>query len=50
MINDGGFYFRPIIGLDIADAIEINAFYENVSPDGGSWAAFTARILFEFGK
>jgi hypothetical protein len=48
--NDGGFYFRPIVGLDIADAIEVNVSYENISANGGSWSAFTAGILFEFGQ
>ncbi len=48
--NDGGFYFRPIVGLDIADTIELNVSYENVSRNGGSFSAFTAGILFEFGK
>ena len=49
--NTGGFYFRPIVGFDIADTIELNVSYENVSLNGGgSWSAFTAGILFEFGK
>lgn len=48
--NDGGFYFRPIVGLDIADTIELNISYESVSLDGGAWQAFSAGILFEFGK
>ncbi len=48
--NDGGFYFRPIIGVDVADTIEVNASYEIIAVDGGSWNAFTFGILFEFGK
>ena len=48
--NDGGFYFRPIVGVDIADAIEVNASYELISLDGGNWNALTFGILFEFGK
>ncbi len=48
--NDGGFYFRPIVGIDIADAIELNVSYEGVVLDGASWSAFTAGILFEFGR
>ena len=48
--NDGGFYLRPIAGIDIADAIELNASYEMISLDGGNWNAFTFGVLFEFGK
>ncbi len=48
--NDGGFYFRPIAGIDIADSIELNASYEIISLDGGSWNAFTFGVLFEFGN
>jgi hypothetical protein len=48
--NDGGFYLRPIAGIDIADTIEVNASYELISLDGGNWNALTFGILFEFGK
>lgn len=48
--NDGGFYIRPIVGIDIADAIEVNASYELISLDGGNWNALTFGVLFEFGK
>lgn len=48
--NDGGFYIRPIVGLDIANTVELNASYEIVMLDGGNWNALTFGILFEFGK
>ena len=44
---DGGFYFRPVVGIDIADAIEINASYENIS-DEANWGNINVGILFEF--
>ena len=47
---DGRFLFRPIVGVDIAEAIEVNASYELISLDGGNWNALTLGILFEFGK
>ncbi|MBC2838942.1 hypothetical protein [Robiginitalea sp. SC105] len=27
---DGGFYFRPVVGLDILDILELNASYETI--------------------
>jgi hypothetical protein len=44
---DGGFYFRPVVGIDIADTIELNASYESIS-DAANWGAFNIGILFEF--
>jgi len=48
--NDGGFYLRPIVGIDIANRVEINASYEMVFIDGGNWNAITFGLLYEFGK
>jgi hypothetical protein len=44
---DGGFYFRPVVGLDIADAIELNASYESIS-DAATWGNINVGVLFEF--
>jgi hypothetical protein len=44
---DGGFYFRPVVGIDIADTIELNASYENIS-DAATWGNFNVGVLFEF--
>lgn len=46
--NDGGFYFRPIVGIDIADTIEINVSYESITKDSVTWGNINAGILFEF--
>ena len=46
--NDGGFYFRPVAGIDIADTIELNTSYEGVALDGTTWGAWNVGILFEF--
>lgn len=44
---DGGFYYRPTVGIDIADTIELNASYEAVS-DMANWGNLNVGILFEF--
>ncbi|OZV69914.1 hypothetical protein [Winogradskyella aurantia] len=44
---DGGFYFRPVVGVDIADTIELNASYENIS-DAATWGNINVGVLFEF--
>ena len=45
--NDGGFYFRPVVGIDIADTIELNASYENISNDGVNLGNLNIGVLFE---
>lgn len=60
---DGGFYFRPVVGFDIADAIELFACFEYISngtdnpfddfPQGGQqfdidYTSVGIGILFEF--
>ncbi|SDS22793.1 hypothetical protein SAMN04515667_1699 [Formosa sp. Hel1_31_208] len=44
---DGGFYYRPTVGIDIADAIELNASFESIS-DAATWGNLNVGILFEF--
>ena len=44
---DGGFYFRPVAGIDIADAIEVFVSYEGIA-DAATWGNLNAGILFEF--
>ena len=46
--NDGGFYFRPVVGFDIADTIELNASYESITNDGVTWGNLNVGVLFEF--
>ena len=46
--NDGGFYFRPVVGIDIADTIELNVSYENISNDGVNWGNLNVGVLFDF--
>ena len=44
--NDGGFYYRPMLGYNISDSMQITASYRGVSVDGGSIDAVTAGINF----
>jgi len=44
---DGGFYLRPIIGIDIADKIELNVSYETIFDDA-TWGNLNAGILYQF--
>lgn len=61
---DGGFYFRPVVGIDIADTIELFACFEYITtgtddpigdfPDGAgfeydvNYASVGVGLLFEF--
>ena len=52
--NDGGFYWRLNAGIDLGNVIELNAFYYNISVDGGgdsnaNFGAFGLNLLFELG-
>ncbi|OMP30577.1 hypothetical protein [Mangrovimonas sp. DI 80] len=44
---DGGFYVRPIAGIDVGDFIEINVSYENYS-DRFNWGNANVGVLFQF--
>lgn len=44
---DGGLYVKPVVGLDIADTIELTASYESIS-DAATWGNLNVGILFEF--
>ena len=41
---DGGFYFRPVVGIDILDILELNASYETIS-DAATWGNFNIGLL-----
>lgn len=46
--NDGGFYFKPVVGIDIADTVELTGSFESISNDGVTWGNINVGILFEF--
>ncbi|CAM1341091.1 outer membrane beta-barrel protein [Tenacibaculum amylolyticum] len=44
--NDGGFYYRPMVGYNVADNIMIQATYSGVSVTGGSVANIGLGVMF----
>jgi hypothetical protein len=44
---DGGLYYRPVVGLDLADTIELTASFEGIS-DAATWGNFNVGVLLEF--
>ena len=44
---DGGFYIRPVVGVDILDILELNLSYENIS-DIATWGNLNVGFLFQF--
>jgi len=43
--NDGGFYYRPIVGYGITDRIEANFSYTGISLDGLTWSTFVLGFM-----
>ena len=46
--NEGGVYFRPIIGYLLGAKTEINVSYTSISLDTASWTTATLGILYTF--
>ena len=44
--NDGGFYYRPMLGYNISEKMQITASYSGVSVDGGTFSHFGVGIMF----
>lgn len=44
--SDGGLYYRPIIGYDIASNTALNLSYTGISLVGGSWSTLNLGVLF----
>jgi hypothetical protein len=43
--NDGGLYYRPIIGYLMGAATEVNLSYTGIAIDGEPWATVTLGVL-----
>ena len=43
--NDGGFYYRPMVGYGITDRIEANFSYTGISLDGGTWSTIVLGFM-----
>ena len=44
--NDGGFYYRPMVGYSISETITLQATYSGVSVDGGTFTNFGIGAMF----
>ncbi len=44
--NDGGFYYKPMLGYMVSDAISILASYSGVSVDGGTFSSINLGVEF----
>ena len=44
--NDGGLYYRPIIGYAVTPGTEINFSYTGISLDGFTWSTINLGVLF----
>ncbi|MDO6601020.1 outer membrane beta-barrel protein [Tenacibaculum sp. 1_MG-2023] len=44
--NDGGFYYRPMVGYNLNDKVMLQVSYSGVSMDGGSFANFGLGAMF----
>ena len=47
--NDGGFYYRPMVGYNIGENMQLNAFYSGVS-NNGTFSSLGVGIMFEIGR
>ncbi|CAL2064368.1 outer membrane beta-barrel protein [Tenacibaculum sp. 190524A05c] len=44
--NDGGFYYRPMVGYNISENVMLQATYSGVSVDGGSFSNIGLGVMF----
>lgn len=44
--NDGGFYYRPIVGYKIGDDSQLNISYSGVSVNGGTFSNIGLGVMF----
>lgn len=46
--NNGGFYYRPMIGFGVTDAVELNLSYTGVALSDFNFATITMGLMFNF--
>ncbi len=44
--NDGGFYYRPMVGYDISENFMLQATYSGISADGETFSSFGLGAVF----
>lgn len=45
--NDGGIYYRPLVGYGITESSELNLSYTGISLDGGTWSTINLGFLYK---
>jgi len=46
--NDGGFYYRPMVGYGLNEKMELNLSYTGISLDGGTWSTTGLGLMYSF--
>ena len=46
--NDGGFYYRPMVGYGLNEKMELNLSYTGISLDGGNWSTIGQGFMYAF--
>ena len=46
--NDGGFYYRPMVGYGLNEKMELNLSYTGISLDGGNWSTIGLGFMYAF--
>jgi hypothetical protein len=46
--NEGGFYYRPVLGFRLTDQVDASFSYTGISRDGGSFETLTLGIGYRF--
>jgi hypothetical protein len=46
--NDGGLYYRPVIGYLMGPKTEVNLSYTTIQLDGDSWTAVNFGVMYTF--
>lgn len=44
--NKGGFYYRPMVGYNLGENMQVNAFYSGISLTGGTFSSVGVGIMF----
>lgn len=44
--NDGGFYYRPVVGYNVSEKVQITLSYRGISVDGGNFSTINAGVNF----
>ncbi|NNK17854.1 MAG: hypothetical protein HKP49_01765 [Maribacter sp.] len=43
--NDGGFYYRPMVGYSLSEKLGLSLSYTGISLDGGDWTTINLGLM-----